>query len=85
MPTPQFVLQLHWYLLGISLLHQGTPELVPGVGVAVDELVVERGQAVIYHHVQPLTETPELEVEDPHVAIRFLRVPLLLLPVRDDL
>ena len=85
MPRSQLVLELPRYLLGISFLHQGAPELVSGVGVAVDELVVECGQAVIYHHVQPLTETPELEVEDPHVALGFLRVPLLLLPVRDDL
>lgn len=81
----QFALQLPRYLLGISFLHQGAPELIPGVGVAVDELVVERGQAVIYHHVQPLPEAPELEVEYPCVALRFLRVPLLLLPVWDDL
>lgn len=81
----QFALQLPRYLLGISFLHQGAPELVPGVGVAVDELVVECGQAVIYHHVQPLPEAPELEVEDPCVALRFLGVPLLLLPVWDDL
>lgn len=85
MPRSQFVLQLPRYLLGISFLHQGTPEFVPGVGVAVDELVVECGQAVIYHHIQPLTETPELEVEDPHVALGFLGIPLLLLPVWDHL
>lgn len=53
--------------------------------MAVDELIVECGQAVINHHIQPLTKTPELEVEDPHVALGFLRVPLLLLPVRNDL
>lgn len=85
MPRSQFVLQLPGYLLGISFLHQGAPELVSGVGVAVDELVVECGQAVIYHHVQPLTETPELEVKDPHIALGFLGIPLLLLPVWDDL
>lgn len=85
MPRSHFILQLPGYLLGISFLHQGTPELIPGVGVAVDELVVECGKAVIDHHIQPLTETPELEVKDPHVALRFLRVPLLLLPVWDDL
>lgn len=76
---------LLWYLLGISLLHQGTPELILGVGVAVDKLVVECGQAVIYHHIQPLTKTPELEMEDPCIALGFLRIPLLLLPVWDDL
>jgi len=80
-----FALRLSKYLLGISLLHQGTPELILGVGVAVDELVVERGQAVIYYHIQPLTETPELEVEDPCIALRLLGIPLLLLPVWDDL
>lgn len=84
-PRSHFILQLPGYLLGISFLHQGTPELILGVGVAVDELIVECGQAVIDHHVQPLTETPELEVEDPHVALGFLGVPLLLLPVWDDL
>lgn len=80
-----FALHLPKYLLGISLLHQGTPELILGVGVAVDELVVKRGQAVIYYHIQPLTKTPELEVEDPCIALRLLRIPLLLLPVWDDL
>lgn len=85
MPRSHFILQLPGYLLGISFLHQGTPELIRGVGVAVDELIVECGQTVIDHHIQPLTKTPELEVEDPHIALGFLRVPLLLLPVWDDL
>lgn len=53
--------------------------------MAVDKLVVECGQAVIYHHIQPLTKTPELEMEDPCIALGFLRIPLLLLPVWDDL
>lgn len=73
------------YLLGIGLFHQCTPELVLGVGVAIDELVVKRRQTVVDHHVQPLAEAPELEVENPGVALGLLGIPLLLLPVRDDL
>lgn len=53
--------------------------------MAVDELVVDRGQPVIDDHVHPLPEAPEMEVEDACIGIGFLRVPLLLLPVWDDL
>lgn len=74
-----------WHLLGIGLLHQGTPELVSGVGVAVDQLVVDCGQPVVNDHIHPLPKTPEVEVEDARVGVRLLRVPLLLLPVWDDL
>ena len=72
-------------LLGVGLLHHGAPELVAVVRVAVHQLVVHRGQAVVDHHVHPLPEAPEAEVEDARVGLGPLRVPLLLLPVRDDL
>lgn len=73
------------HLLGIGLLHQGTPELIFGVGVAVNELVVDSGQPVIDDHVHPLPKAPEVEMEDAGIAVRLLRVPFLLLPVWDDL
>lgn len=73
------------HLLGVGLLHQGAPELVAGAGVAVDELVVDRGQPVIDDHVHPLPKAPEVKVEDARVGTGFLGVPLLLLPVGDDL
>lgn len=73
------------HLLGIGLLHQRTPELTAGVGVAVDELVVDGGQPVIDDHIHPLAEAPEVEVEDSRVGLRLLRIPFLLLPVWDDL
>ena len=75
----------NWHLLSIGLLHQGTPELIAGAGVAVDELVVDRGQPVVDDHIHPLPEAPEVEVEDARVGIGLLGVPLLLLPVWDDL
>lgn len=53
--------------------------------MAVDELVVDRGQPVVDDHVHPLPKAPEVEVEDARIGIRLLRVPLLLLPVWDDL
>lgn len=53
--------------------------------MAVDELVVDRGQPVVDDHIHPLPEAPEVEVEDARVGIGLLRVPLLLLPVWDDL
>lgn len=74
-----------WHLLGIGLLHQGTPELIAGVGVAVDELVVDCGQPVIDDHVHPFPEAPEVEVKDARVGVGFFRVPFLLFPVWDDL
>lgn len=73
------------HLLGIGLLHQGAPELAAGVGVAVDKLVVDRGQSIINDHIHPLPKAPEVKVEDARVGTGFLRVPLLLLPVWDDL
>lgn len=73
------------YMLGIGFLKQGTPKLVVDFGVAVDELSVDGGQAVIHHHIHPLPKHPELEVEDASVVLRVLGVPFLLLPVRDDL
>lgn len=73
------------HLLGVGLLHQGTPELVAGAGVAVDELVVDCGQPVVNDHIHPLPKAPEVEVEDACIGIGFLGVPLLLLPVWDDL
>lgn len=73
------------HLLGIGLLHQSTPELISGIGVAVDELVVDGGQPVVDDHIYPLPKAPEVEVEDARIGIRLLRVPLLLLPVWDDL
>lgn len=53
--------------------------------MAVDELVVDCGQPVVNDHIHPLPEAPEVEVEDARVGIGLLRVPLLLLPVWDDL
>lgn len=73
------------HLLGIGLLYQGTPELITRVGVAVDELAVDRGQPVIDDHVHPLPEAPEVEVEDASIGLGLLGIPLLLLPVGDDL
>ena len=71
-----------WHgLLGICFLEQCAPELVPDGGMDVDELAIPCRQEVIDHHVHPLAELPEPEVEDPPV----LRVPVLLLVVRNHL
>ncbi|KAK0131901.1 Olfactory marker protein [Merluccius polli] len=61
------------------------PELVGVVGVAVHQLAVDGGQPVVHHHVHPVAEAPEAEVEDPGVGVGLLAVPLLVLPVRDHL
>ena len=54
--------------------------------MAEDELAVLGGQTIIHHHIHPLAEPPEVEVEDTGVLV-LLRalVPFLLLDVRDDL
>lgn len=86
MAPPSLATSCLWcHLLGVGLLHQGAPELVAGIGVAVDELVVDCGQLVINDHVHPLPKAPKVEVEDAGIAVRLLGVPLLLLPVWDDL
>ena len=48
-------------ILGVSLLEERRPELVPAVTVHVDEAVVLGGESVIYAHLHPLTILPELE------------------------
>lgn len=53
--------------------------------MAVNKLVVDCGQPVIDDHVHPLPKAPEVEVEDASIGVWLLGVPLLLLPVRDDL
>lgn len=75
----------HGHSLGVGLLHQCTPELVAVVGVTIDQLVVDSREPVVNHHVNPLTEAPEAKVENSGIRIWLLRVPLLLLPVGDDL
>lgn len=50
-------------LLGVGFLQQGAPELVVGVGVKHDELVLHRRQPVVHHDVHPLVVVPELRWE----------------------
>ena len=51
---------VHW--LGIGLLQQGAPELVPLGGLGEDQLVVEGRDAVVDDDVDPVAITPELKV-----------------------
>lgn len=48
------------HLLGIGFLQQCAPELIVVGRVEEDQAIPEGGQAVINHHVQPLTVLPEL-------------------------
>lgn len=52
--------------LGIGFLQQCAPELIVVGGVEEDQAVPEGGQAVIDHHVQPLTVLPELVSRPRH-------------------
>lgn len=79
------VTDLRKCLLGVGLLHQRAPKLIAVVGVAVHQLSIHRGEPVIDHYVHPLSKPPEAEVEDPGVGVRFVFVPLLILPVRNHL
>lgn len=47
--------------LGVSLLQQGAPELVPLSGLSEDQLVVEGWDAVVNDDVHPVAITPELK------------------------
>lgn len=46
--------------LGISLLHQGAPVLIPSVRVAEEQTAFAHWQSVIHNHLHPLTILPEL-------------------------
>lgn len=48
------------YLLCISLLQEGAPELTLIWRAEVDQFVIQSGQQVIYPHLLPLTVQPEL-------------------------
>lgn len=49
------------YLLGISFLQQGAPELVVGGRVKHDKLISHRGQTIVDNDIQPLIVLPELQ------------------------
>lgn len=68
-------------LLGIGLLQQSAPEFVVVLRVTVDELPIDCRQPVIDHHIHPLSEHPELKVEDSSVAFRVFWIPFLFLIV----
>lgn len=46
--------------LGVGFFQQGAPELIVVSRVEENQAVPEGGQAVIDHHIQPLTVLPEL-------------------------
>lgn len=48
------------YLLGISFLQQGAPELVVGGRVKHDQFISHCGQTIVDNDVQPLIVLPEL-------------------------
>ena len=50
-----------------------------------DESTVAGRQEVIDDDIRPMTESPEAEVEDAGVSLRVLRVPFLVLMVRNHL
>ena len=50
-----------WFSLGIGLLQQGAPELVPLGGLSEDQLVVEGRDAVVNDDIDPVAITPELK------------------------
>ena len=69
----------HTRSLGISLLEEGTPELIVILRVNEDELAIVGGQTIIDDQVHPLPKMPEPEVEYPSIA----KAPALLM--RDHL
>lgn len=54
------------YSLSIGFLQQCAPELIVISRVEEDQAVLEGGQAVINHYVQPLTVLPELVARARH-------------------
>lgn len=50
--------------LGVGLLEKGAPELVRLVRMEKGEATLVHGQPVVDHNIDPLAETPELEVKD---------------------
>ena len=50
-------------LLGVGLLQQGTPELVPLGRLGEHQLVVEGGDAVVNDNIHPVAIAPELQVK----------------------
>ena len=56
------------YILGISLLEQGSPELIRLLPVVcIHEATILGGQTVIYDHLFPLTKPVEVEMENTWV------------------
>ena len=49
-------------VLGVGLLQQGAPELIPLGGLGEHQLVVEGGDAVIDDNIHPVAIAPELQV-----------------------
>lgn len=72
-------------ILSISFLQQSTPELIPDVGMAVDQLPVLCWQQIINHHLCPRSKAPEAETENPSVFPWVFGVPFLLLKVWNHL
>lgn len=63
---PNKVAQPRWSvsnLLGISLLKEGTPELILGTRVAAEELAIDGGQEVVHYHLHPAAKHPETKPE----------------------
>ena len=49
-------------VLGVGLLQQGAPELIPLGGLGEHQLVVEGGDAVVNDNIHPVAIAPELQV-----------------------
>ena len=49
-------------VLGVGLLQQGAPELIPLGGLGEHQLVVEGGDAVVDDNIHPVAIAPELQV-----------------------
>lgn len=62
----RFIAPIH---LGVGFLQQSTPEFGALGGVDEEQFAILGGQVIVHHHVLPLTKLPDLEVEDPGVAV----------------
>ena len=63
---------IHSILLSIRLLEERAPELVWVFGAHEDELALVGGEEVVDRDLDPMTELPEAEPEDPRVLLVLL-------------